>query len=81
MTQTNIGESLIRAFNASDNYQSSGRPLEPHQNPYSRALRRYKNCTKATIKTPMTRNHEAVYIHTDQRQTKYIILTQKSILT
>ena len=27
-TRTNIGESLIRAFNALGSYQSSGRPLE-----------------------------------------------------
>ena len=35
ITRTNIGESLIRAFNALDSYQSVSRPLGPHQNPYS----------------------------------------------
>ena len=28
--------------------------------------------TKATIKAPMVRNHKTIYIHTDQRQTRYI---------
>ena len=70
-TRTNIGESLIRAFNALGSYQSRGRLLEPHQNLYSWALRRYKKGTKAIIKAPTARNHEAVYIHIDQRQTKY----------
>ena len=30
MTQTNIGESLTREFNASKNYQLVDRQLEPH---------------------------------------------------
>ena len=62
-TQTNTGESLIREFNASDSYQSVGRPLEPHQNLHSWALRRYKKSTKATIKAPSARNYEAISIH------------------
>ena len=28
--------------------------------------------TKATIKAPTARNHETIYIHTNQRQTRYI---------
>ena len=28
--------------------------------------------TKATIKAPTVRNHETIYIHTDQRQIRYI---------
>ena len=28
--------------------------------------------TKATIKAPVVRNHKTIYIHTDQRQTRYI---------
>ena len=28
--------------------------------------------TKATIKAPTARNHETIYIHNDQKQTKYI---------
>ena len=71
---------LIKAFNASDSYQSIGRPLEPHQNPYSWALRRYKKGTKATIKALTARNHEAVYIHTDHRQGRYTD-SPKNILT
>ena len=35
MIWTNTGESLIRAFNALDSYQSRDRPLEPFQNSYS----------------------------------------------
>ena len=31
-----------------------------------------KKGTKATIKASMARNHESIYIHTDQRQTGYI---------
>ena len=59
-------------FNTLNNYKTVGRPLEPHQNSYSWALRRYKKGTKVTIKAPTARNHEAVYIHFGQRQTRYI---------
>jgi len=72
MTQTNGGESLKGAFNTLNSYETVGKPLESHQNPYSWALRQYKKGTKATVKAPTARNHEIVYIHFGQRQTRYI---------
>ena len=78
-TQTNTGESLIREFNASDSYQSVGRPLEPHQNLHSWALRRYKKSTKATIKTPSARNYEAISIHSSETN-KVHRFTQKFLI-
>ena len=71
-TRTNTRKPLNRAFNTLNGYETVGRPLEPHQNPYSWALRRYKKGTKTTIKAPTVRNHEIVYIHFGRRQTKYI---------
>ena len=70
-TQTDTKEPLNRAFNTLNNYKIVGRPLESHQNSYSWALRRYKKGTKVTIKAPTAKNHEAVYIHFGQRQSRY----------
>ena len=70
-TQTNTGEPLNRAFNTLNSYKTVDKPLEPHQNSYSWALRHYKKGTKVTIKAPTARNHEAVYIHFGQRQSRY----------
>ena len=71
-TRMNTEEPLVKTFNALGSYQTGGRLLEPHQNPYSWALKHYKKGTKATIKAPTVRNHETIYIHTDQRQIRYI---------
>ena len=35
-------------------------------------MRHYKKGIKAIVKAPTVRNHEAVYIHFGQRQTRYI---------
>ena len=79
MTRTNTGESLIKEFNASDSYQSVGKPLEPHQNPHSWAMRCYRRSTKATIKVPMTRNYEAIYTHSSETNEVHRF-TQKILL-
>ena len=75
-TRTSTGKSLIRAFNASDNYQSVGRLLGPHQNLYSWALRRTKRALKPQLRHQRLETMK-LYVYTDQRQRRYTWFTQK----
>ena len=59
------------AFNILSSYQTVGRSLEPHQNPYSWALRRYKKALKPKSRPPTAKNHKAIYMHFKQLQTRY----------
>ena len=50
----------------------SGQTVGALSKPIFMSLEVLQKGTKATIKAPTVRNHETIYIHTDQRQTRYI---------